>query len=338
MILEKYSDRVQNRCCLIILLAKFFLGAMLYTKSEDMTKKIWAVGGGKGGVGKTVFTANLAVSLAKGGKKVVVVDLDLGGANIHTVLGVKHIEHTLGDFLVKKKFKNIADIAVKTPIDNLRLISGSNGILELANPSFAQKMKMVNGLNKLEADVVLLDLGAGTSFDILDFFNLADIKIMVACPEPTSIQNAYGFIKSAIYRKIVREFFDNPLALGILKRNNKSHKVKPLGDLREYFSGISENVAKRYDAVFDGFSPNIVMNMVRREEEKSMAHGISLVSKKFLNVNMRYIGHVYMDAFVMDSVQNMLPFLLLDNKHRVSQCVLKISNEIVEREFYSCSK
>jgi len=153
------------------------------------TNKIWAVGGGKGGVGKTVFTANLAVSLANRGKRVIVVDADLGGANIHTILGVKKIKHNLGDFLINKKFRNISDVVVETPVKNLGLVSGANGILELANPSFAQKMKVISGLRKVDADIVLLDLGAGTTFNTLDFFNLADSKILVACPEPTSIQN-----------------------------------------------------------------------------------------------------------------------------------------------------
>jgi len=294
------------------------------------TNKIWAVGGGKGGVGKTVFTANLAVSLANRGKRVIVVDADLGGANIHTILGVKKIKHNLGDFLINKKFRNISDVVVETPVKNLGLVSGANGILELANPSFAQKMKVISGLRKVDADIVLLDLGAGTTFNTLDFFNLADSKILVACPEPTSIQNVYGFIKSAIYRKIIREFYNNTLVLNIMKQNSLSAHGTPLCSIGERFISIGDDIKERYDRIFQDFQPSIVMNMLRREEEKSMAQGIGLVSKKFLNVKLEYVGHLYMDPFVIDSVQEMIPFTILDSSHRVSRCIESISDKLTQ--------
>jgi len=301
---------------------------MDFSSSVSTERKIWGVGGGKGGVGKTVFTANLAVNLARCGKKVIVVDLDLGGANIHTILGVKKIGRNLNDFLVKKKYKKISELTVETPVENLRLISGANGVLELANPSFAQKMKIIKGLRNIEADIVLLDLGAGTTFNTLDFFNLADLKILVVCPEPTSIQNAYGFIKSAIYRRILREFVSNNLALSILKQEggNKGSHLYAVG---KRLTEVNPEIGERYEKLFQDFSPKIVMNMLRREEEKSMAHGIGLVSKKFLNVDSNYVGHLYMDPLVMDSVQDMLPFVLLDAQHRLSKCIENISNNLL---------
>jgi len=307
-----------------------YLKLMTAVSPNVETNKIWAVGGGKGGVGKTVFTANLAVSLANRGNKVVVVDADLGGANIHTILGVKRIQHNLGDFLINKKYRNISDVVVNTPVKNLGLVSGANGILEVANPSFAQKMKVIAGLRKVEANIVLLDLGAGTTFNTLDFFNLADSKILVACPEPTSIQNVYGFIKSAIYRKILREFHNNTLVLNIMKQNSLSAHGAPLCNIGERFISIGDGIKERYDRIFSDFQPKIVMNMLRREEEKSMAHGIGLVSKKFLNVSLEYVGHLYMDNFVIDSVQEMVPFTILDTSHRVSQCIDNISDKLTK--------
>ena len=164
-------------------------------------KQIWAIGGGKGGVGKTLITANFAITLAKAGATVTLVDLDLGGANLHTCLGVEQTAHTLTD-LFSPDVKNFAQLASPTNIPNLSLISGAQDSLNVANLPHAQKQKLLNKLKQLPSDYIILDLGAGTSYNTLDFFLAADVGILVVLPEPTSIENAYRFIKSAFYRKL----------------------------------------------------------------------------------------------------------------------------------------
>src|SRR4051812_19367422 len=95
-------------------------------------KQIWAIGGGKGGVGKTLITANFAITLAKAGASVTLVDLDLGGANLHTCLGVEQTTHTLSD-LFSPDVKNLNELATPTQIPNLSLISGAQDSLNVAN-------------------------------------------------------------------------------------------------------------------------------------------------------------------------------------------------------------
>jgi flagellar biosynthesis protein FlhG len=135
--------------------------------------KIWAVGGGKGGVGKSLVTANTSICLALMGYKVVTVDLDLGGANMHTCLGIPIPEKTLSDY-ISKKVGDINDLVVSTPIKNLKIISGAQDELGMANLRQMHKNKILSKLGELDADYVLLDLGAGTSFNTLDFFISAD--------------------------------------------------------------------------------------------------------------------------------------------------------------------
>src|SRR5436853_5119850 len=95
-------------------------------------RQIWSVGGGKGGIGKSLLTASLGYQLAQLGKRVVLLDADLGGANLHTCLGVPSPQATLGDF-IQRKVANIEDIAVETGIPGLRLISGASDFLSAAN-------------------------------------------------------------------------------------------------------------------------------------------------------------------------------------------------------------
>jgi flagellar biosynthesis protein FlhG len=155
--------------------------------------KIWAIGGGKGGVGKSLVTANVSICLALMGYKVVTVDLDLGGANIHTCLGLNIPEKTLSDYL-QKKVNNINELIVPTQIKNLSIISGAQDELGIANLKSVHKNKVINKLKEIDADYVLLDLGAGTTFNTLDFFITADKGVLFVLPEPTSIENNYRFI------------------------------------------------------------------------------------------------------------------------------------------------
>ena len=163
--------------------------------------KIWAIGGGKGGVGKSMVTANLSICLSLMGYKVVAIDLDLGGANLHTCLGVPVPDLTLSDYL-SKKVRTMSELQTKTPIKNLTIISGAQDDMGIANLRQMQKAKILNKLGTLNADYILLDLGAGTNLNTLDFFISADQGILIALPEPTSIENTYRFIKSVYHRKL----------------------------------------------------------------------------------------------------------------------------------------
>ena len=174
---------------------------MLYQSSV----KLWSVGGGKGGVGKSIVTLGLAVCLAEMGKKVILIDGDLGGANLHTLLGVRFPEVSLEDFLLRR-VSRLEDTVIFTSIENISLISGADDILGAANPTYSQKLRLVQQIEELGADFVLLDLGAGTSFNTLDLFNHSPGKIAMLTGMVTSLQNVYGFIKSALFRKLSREF------------------------------------------------------------------------------------------------------------------------------------
>ena len=171
------------------------------TPKKVRARRVIAVGGGKGGIGKSLLSANLGIALARRGAKVVLADLDLGGANLHTCLGVPQPRGSLSDF-IERRVASLSELLVPTPHENLSLLSGAMDGLEAANPRHQQKSKLLRNLRNLDVDYVLLDLGAGTAFNVLDFFLVADTGIVVMLPEPTSIENAYRFIKSAFFRRL----------------------------------------------------------------------------------------------------------------------------------------
>jgi len=170
-------------------------------KDDKKTGRIFSVGGGKGGVGKSIFSISLGMSLVEKGFKVVIADLDLGTANLHTYIGITKKTPTLADFILKK-LSSLDDIIVETSEKNLGLISGAEFVPGMANPAHWMKLKMMRHLKSLTADFVIIDLGAGVHFNTLDFFGISDRGFVVTAPEPGAVMNAYVFIKGAFLRKL----------------------------------------------------------------------------------------------------------------------------------------
>lgn len=168
-------------------------------KGNTKKTKVIAVTSGKGGVGKTNFTINLALALKSYGQKVIVLDADLGLANVDVVLGISP-NFTL--YNVLKGEKSIKEIITTGPED-LQIIAGGSGILELANLRKWQVDNFINKLGELEglADILIIDTGAGLSRNVMSFVLAADEVILVTTPEPTAITDAYGLVKAMTVKK-----------------------------------------------------------------------------------------------------------------------------------------
>jgi flagellar biosynthesis protein FlhG len=156
--------------------------------------------------------------MARLGHRVILVDGDLGGANLHTMMGLRYPQATLEDFLLRKTAR-LEDVVLPTPIPGLGLICGADDFLGAANPTYSQKMRLFKHLEELPADFVFIDLGAGTSFNTLDFFNFSPGKIAVFTGYATALQNVYGFIKCALFRKISREFAKEDQVVSLVYNN-----------------------------------------------------------------------------------------------------------------------
>ena len=165
------------------------------------TPRVIPVGGGKGGVGKSFVTANLAAVLARSGQRVIAVDGDLDGANLHTCLGVPQPRCSLADFVAHRE-EDLEKLVIDTPYSNLKLIAATHGNLGTPQPGHARRVHLARALRQLSADVVLLDLGAGTHAAVMDYFMVGEDGLIVISPEPTSVENAYSFHRAAFYRRL----------------------------------------------------------------------------------------------------------------------------------------
>jgi flagellar biosynthesis protein FlhG len=276
------------------------------------SKKIWAVGGGKGGVGKSLVSANVAICLALMGNKVVAVDLDLGGANLHTCLGLPIPQVTLSDY-VSKKITNFEDLLVSTPIQNLKIISGAQDELGMANLKHMHKNQIIRKLVDLDADYILFDLGAGTAFNTIDFFITADKGILVVLPEPTSIENTYRFIKSVFYRRLrmvegVAEI--EPMILESMNAKITSGSQSSPADLIKKISELNPEVGLRAKAEMANFRPNLIINQVRSQADIDIGYSIQSICRRYFGIEMTFPGYLDYDQSVWQSVRKRKPLLI----------------------------
>ncbi len=275
------------------------------------TSKIWAIGGGKGGIGKTILTSNMAVYLSWLNRKVVVLDLDLGGSNLHTSLGVPNPSRTLGE-LLNGTTENIKDLLLPTPVRGLQLISGANDSGAITSMRPIEKAKLLRKIQEIEADYILLDLGAGTSSSTLDFFLAADEKIVLVTPEPTSIENAYRFIKLAFYR-MLRAHTTSPHVRHLIERAmemRQSSSVRTPKELLDEVRNLSPMEGSALQETMRAFRLSLVVNQVRTRAESDIGRSILMVCERYFGMSVDYLGFLPYDSAVWQSIRKRVPFLV----------------------------
>ncbi|MCL4708239.1 P-loop NTPase [bacterium] len=290
-------------------------------RGELPKAKIYAIASGKGGVGKTVLTSSLGIALASMGEKVMLVDADFGGANLHTCLGMLEPRFTLFDYFTLQK-ESLSDIALPTPVPNLHLISGACGSLGMANPTHLQKQLFIQDLKKLHADKVLLDLGAGSSLDIVDLFLLADEKILVAAPHPTSLYEAFGFLKVCLLRELnaALKSFPAAMELFIKEKINRPEKMQcTMAELVGKMSRLDRHAAHEFEKILHAFRPRMILNMVQKKDDVKEGMALQVAAAELLSIELDYLGYVSFDPIVTQAVKETKPVLLFAPESKAAQ-------------------
>jgi flagellar biosynthesis protein FlhG len=308
-------------------------GALALALPRPARRQIWSIGGGKGGIGKSLLAASLGWQLARLGKRVVLVDADLGGANLHTCLGIPGPARTLGDFILRR-VERIEDVMVDTPFPRLRLISGASDVLSAANINYQQKVRVLNKLRSLEVDIVILDLGAGTANNIIDFFLISDVSLLAVIPEPTSIENGYRFIKSALYRRLrgaaptaaVRDIIDSAL-----DQKNAYGIRNPL-DLLAAVEREDPSAIARLRREMAEFHPRFVVNQVRSNADIAVGHQLVTACARHLGVRASYAGYVHYHDDVWRAVRQRQLFAARDPDGPPAQEIRHIARSLIEGE------
>jgi flagellar biosynthesis protein FlhG len=295
-------------------------------------KEIWAIAGGKGGTGKSFIAANVGVALSKLGKSVLLVDADLGCANLHTFLGVEP-SATLSDF-VSGKVKEIEKTLTPTSLPNLMLISGAHDFLEIANPKHAQKKRLIRHLQALPFEYVILDLGAGTGITLLDFFLSADTGILSVLPEPTSIENAYRFIKSAFYRRF-KQMAKKPEIKALITEamNEKNARgIRTPHDLMDHVAAIDDEMGRKMKESVLSFSPRVIVNQARSRDDMTLGFSMRSACAKYFGIKVDYAGYIEYDDYVWMATRKRTPLILERPYAPAVRCLNQIVSNLINRD------
>lgn len=307
-------------------------------KNQGGKCRIIAVGGAKGGVGKSLVATNIGVKLAAWGKKVMLIDLDLGGSNLHLYMGVWGLKYRIDDYL-DKKVTDLASIAMPTNYGP-SIIGGGSNRLGSANLPYARKLKLMRALRKIKTDYVIIDLGGSTGFNILDFFLLANAGLVVTTCDPASYLDAYTFIKMALYRRLTRLFgaesiyhkFKDEELMGIIQDFVSQKESDTPRYIPDMLAQIDRQAPRRSYLVKDviaGFKPHLVVNMSENKNEvQSLVKRMQQVSQRMLSIDIDFAGSIPNDRLVAKSAHDLKPEVALHPNGEMARRISEILKHI----------
>jgi flagellar biosynthesis protein FlhG len=293
-----------------------------------MNPRVVAIGGGKGGVGKSLVAANVGIFLATLGKKVVLVDGAFGAANLHIFAGVPRPSRSLGEAFVTGG-PALADLAVSTHVPGVKLIGGVYDPASSANPSAEQVRVVADQLHQLPADWVVLDLGPGLSAPTLELFLEADIQLLVGVPDPTSIELMLRFVRAAFLKRLERRGLGHLTQLeGKHARDYEGGMPSALDIYLGAVSGQHNELAELRDAIL-GFTPHLVINSARSKSDMELGRAVASAARRRLGNPLRYLGHLEYDEAVWASTRRRRPLLIEHPETRIAKCFERVARGLM---------
>jgi len=292
---------------------------------------ILPIASGKGGVGKSAISANIAISLAKKNKSVILCDFDFGGANLHTLLGLKNNQAGMGNFIYRQQ-ESLKNLLQETNIENLKFIAGDCLLPGTANMDFFIKKKIMKELSLLPADYIILDLGGGSSFNVLDFYLLTYNSILVSTPEITSVLNAYSFLKASVFR-----FFTHQFPNRSPERERISQFIKSVSIGTEIsFISLMETICNEFPETglkaceeLKKFNPQVILNMGSSNQDLEMGKRLRSLASSKLKININFVGFIPKDNCVPIAVARRNPAILIAPESSFSQAINKSADRIL---------
>ena len=292
--------------------------------------QIIPVASGKGGVSKSLLSANLAIALGQQGKKVVLADLDLGASNLHLVIGQKPGAASLGSWFTEKS--DFKDIIQQTDYQNVSFIAGDSQIPDLTSLKHVQKVSLIRNLKNIDTDYIILDLGAGTHQFILDMFLLSPQGIVVSAPAVTATLNGYLFLKNATFRLLYttfkrgtpgRAYLDN------LKKDSATMQKLYIPNLIQFLANCDPTNTQIFISRMQQFRPRLVMNMIEDPKDADRAQRIKSSCNQYLGLEIEYLGLMYRDMLQDKALASQLPVVVYKPQSVLGQAIYRIADKII---------
>jgi len=238
---------------------------------------------------------------------------------------------TLGDFLIGRA-KTLEETIIKTGVNKLGLIAGSNSIYRAANPKHFQKEKAIKNLRKINSDFALIDLGSGTNLTTLDFFVTSDTGLLITTAEATSIENTYRFIKSAFVRCIERFILssgEKEILIEAFKKASSKGFRKPMFLINE-IEIVSPELGDRIRELISRLKIGIIVNSVREKIDVDIGFQMKYAIKEYLKLNVEYLGALPYDDIIWKTMRTRQPIFTLQTDSLFIKKAAEICQKIID--------
>ena len=234
---------------------------------------------------------------------------------------------------IYKKGVSLESLIVKTDTDRLYFIPGDSLLPGTANLQYFVKQKLIRGIQNLVADYILLDLGAGTSYNIIDFFLISNTGLLVTTPETTAILSAYAFLKTTMFRMLFRSYPPKSRERELI-HNFLTEKLEGTDNsflnLPELLENISPGAGEHAYAQINSLYPRIVLNMGKNKQAIALGSKLRQICKKNIGINMEYIGYIEYTDQMSASIINRTPLVLSSPDSQFGRSLTTISGNLLQ--------
>lgn len=295
----------------------------------DTRPRVIAVASGKGGTGKSLVAANVGIFLATLGKRVTLVDCSFGAPNLHLFAGVPRPARSLHEAFTGEPHASFRELAQPTGVPGLQLIGGTFDPATMPELAACHTSSLVEMCQQLDSDIVVLDLASGLGADVLDLFVRADQGILVAMPDPTSIELVHRFLRCAFLTRLGHAGLSR-LTQAVARAPRELEGGLP--SALEIYLAAERNqdrdlLALRSEIL--SFAPYLVVNAARSKADMEMGRAIATAARRRIGVPLGYLGHLEYDEAVWAATRRRRPLLVEHPETRVAKCFERVARGIL---------
>jgi flagellar biosynthesis protein FlhG len=288
-------------------------------------RRLIVVGGGRGGVGKTLLTVNLGVYFAQLGREVVVCDADPFGSNLHAVLGLDSPPLATADAMEQ----GTAEL-VTTTVPGLRILPTAYDPMTGTPARASRSAPFLKQLGELEVDYVIVNLGASSAASALDVFLQADVGICVTAPEPLAVETTYRFCRSLYLRTLRRALMKERFKLRLVEKvvSGLPALATPpqiVAEIKRFDDGVATIAAQEMGRI----TPRLVVGQARLKSDLELGPSMTMVAERFLGMPLDYIGQIEHDDAVWLTVRRRQPLLIDSPTSKSARNIERVARRIL---------
>jgi flagellar biosynthesis protein FlhG len=303
------------------------------TPGSQTARRIIAVGSGKGGVGASMITTNLAIFMGQIGKRVALIDANLASPGLHAWLGADRPARTIGDLLYER-VDNIEDALVETRVAGLFLLAGVSDLMSGTSLDEKRINRFIAAIRSLETDYVLVDLPSGMNPLAINLLSRADLSIIVTVGTPDSVEATFRLMAAVFLHRLLQHPQADPVTREVLEEMGCRAGLPP--HPREIVTRLTELESPLSEAAQElstTFHPNLIVNQTRIKADEYLGEAMVSASVRWIGLMPRLLGSVGWDDNVWLALRRNLPLLIEFPRSRACKDLERIVRKMLSQEF-----